>query len=101
MVVAGVRSSSSIRLGTKQELAMTVKCFVFRPGEGSPEIYKFVTLPRVGEEITLPDHIGDFVVESIAHMAREAEDTDRPTVQMNLGTLNPKEVHRPIGFLVN
>ena len=46
---------------------MTVKCFVFRPGEGSPEVYKFVTLSRVGEEITLPGHLGDFIVELIAH----------------------------------
>jgi len=80
---------------------MTVKCFVFRPGEASPEIYKFVTLPRVGEEITLPGHLGDFIVESIAHMAREDGDSDRPTVQMNLCTLNPTEVHRPFGFLVH
>jgi hypothetical protein len=56
----------------------------------------------VGEEITLPGRIGDFTVESIAHFARETgKNSSRPTVQINLCTLNPKEVHRPIGFLVH
>jgi hypothetical protein len=79
---------------------MTVKCFVSLPGEVIPETHKFVTFPRVGEEIILPGHLGEFIVESIAHFARETRDSDRPTVQIHLGALTPKKVHhRPIGFL--
>jgi hypothetical protein len=80
---------------------MTVKCFVSLPGEASPEIFKFVTLPRVGEEITLPGHIGEFIVESIVHFAREpGKNSSRPTVQIHLCALTPKKVHHlPIGFL--
>ena len=82
---------------------MTIKCFVFRPGEAIPETYRFVTLPRPGEEITLPGHHDEFIVESIAHLARKAgQRGDGPAVQMNLRPLNLKEVHhRPIGFLAN
>jgi hypothetical protein len=80
---------------------MKVKCYVFRPGEGSPQVCKFAALPRVGEEVYLHGYLEDFVVESITHMARESGDSDQPTVQMRLCTLNPKEVHRPIGFLAH
>ena len=61
---------------------MTVECFVFRP-KGAPETFKFVVLPRVGENVALPDH-HDFIVESIEHVARELSDQDKPTVQMHL-----------------
>jgi hypothetical protein len=66
---------------------MAVECFVFLPGEGSPVVYKFVALPRIGEGITLPGYPGreaDFSVVSIEHMAREPKDASLPTVQMHL-----------------
>ncbi|HEY2231499.1 MAG TPA: hypothetical protein VGI22_27935 [Xanthobacteraceae bacterium] len=63
---------------------MAIECFVLRPGRGSPEIYKFVALPRIGEGITLPGHTNDFVVGSIEHMARKADDENEPNVQMHL-----------------
>jgi hypothetical protein len=80
---------------------MTVKCFVSLAGEGRSEIYKFVTLPRVGEEIILPGHIGEFIVESIAHFARETgKNITRPTVQIHLCASTQKKVHhRSIGFV--
>jgi hypothetical protein len=79
---------------------MTVKCFVSLPDEVTPEIHRFVTLPRVGEEIDLPDHHEDFVVESISHFARKVGDDDRPTVQIHLRALPRKKIQqRRIGFL--
>jgi hypothetical protein len=63
---------------------MSIECTVFRPGQGSPETYRFVAVPRVGEGITLPGHYDNFVVESVDHMAREIEDRNPPMVQMHL-----------------
>ena len=80
---------------------MTVKCFVFRPGRRRAKLYKFITLPRMGEAITLPGQFDDFVVESISHIARKSRDSSRPAVQIRLCTLTPTEVHRPIGFLAH
>jgi hypothetical protein len=73
--------------------AMTVTCFVFRPKQGSPEPFKFVVLPRVGEEITLPGYNDDLIVESIEHTARKPNQ-DKSTVQMHLGVKPMK--HRKI-----
>lgn len=81
---------------------MTVKCFVSLPDEVIPKTYKFVTLPRAGEEITLPGHLGEFIVELISHFPQKSRNSPRPTVQIHLRALTPKEVHhRPIGFLVH
>jgi hypothetical protein len=73
---------------------MAIWCSVFRPGQGSPETYKFVTLPRVGEGITLPGHHDDFTVESIEHMARQEGDKDDPTVQMHLRSELKRKLRR-------
>ena len=80
---------------------MTVKCFVSRPGRSRARSYEFMTLPRIDESITLPGYFDDFIVESIAHVARKSGDSSRPTVHIRLRTLTPKEVHRPIGFLAH
>ena len=73
---------------------MTVECFVFRPGHGSPETYKFVIFPRIGEGITLPGHNDAFIVESIEHMARKPSDKDKPTVQMHLRAQPKRKLRR-------
>ena len=81
---------------------MTVKCFISLEGEGGLGIYKLATLPREGDEITLPGHRGEFIVQSIAHFAREPGDRFRPTVQIHVCALATKRVHhRPIGFVVH
>ena len=66
---------------------MSIECMVFRPGQGNPETYRFIIVPRVGEGITLPGHYDNFVVESVDHMAREIEDRNPPKVQMHLFAL--------------
>ena len=66
---------------------MTVVSFVFLPGSGSPGRFRFRTLPRIGDQISLPDCNQSFLVESVEHIARELTDTDRPTVQMHLKSL--------------
>jgi hypothetical protein len=71
----------------KQEHSMSLECMVIRPGQGNPETYRFVTVSRVGEGITLPGHYDNFVVESVDHMAREIEDRNPPKVQMHLCAL--------------
>jgi len=80
---------------------MTVKCLVFRPGRYQAKTYKFLTLPRVDEVITLPGRFNEFIVESIAHIGRKSRDTSRPIAQIRLRTSIPEEVHRPIGFLAH
>jgi hypothetical protein len=63
---------------------VAIRCFVFRPGEGSPNIFRFVTLPRVGDGISLPDYPSNCCVQSVDHMARGLTDKDKPTVQLHL-----------------
>jgi hypothetical protein len=77
---------------------MTIRCFVFRPGRGHPEVYTFASLPRIGEGINLPDHHQTFFVQSVDHMARERTDKDRPTVQMHLKSLPSYRNHLPEDF---
>lgn len=77
---AAIRSDNYDSKGS----AMAIECFIFRPGRGTPEIYKFVAIPRVGEGITLPGHVDDFIVESIEHMARLPDDESQPDIQIHL-----------------
>jgi hypothetical protein len=75
---------------------MTVECFVVLPDDGSPVAYNFVSLPRVGEGVTLPGYPageGDFSVVSVEHMPRAAGKPSRPTVQMHL-KVQPKSTRR-------
>lgn len=63
---------------------MTLRAVVFVPRDGFfPEEFKFVTLPRIGEAITLPDH-GTFLVESVEHAARKPGKKNRPRVEVHL-----------------
>jgi hypothetical protein len=67
---------------------MTVECLVFRSRQSSsPETFKFVALPRVGEGISLPGSLDGYIVESIRHTASEPGGQDLPTVQMYLRAL--------------
>ena len=80
---------------------MTVKCFVFRPGRRRAKLYKFITLPRIGEAIILPGQFDDFIVESISHIARKSQASSSPAIQIRLCTITPTEVHGPFGFLAH
>jgi len=66
---------------------MSIECFVFRPSAGSPGSYRFVTLPKVGEDINLPDDQKRYRVLGVCHMARKPKDDCKPTVQIHLALL--------------
>lgn len=78
---------------------MTVRCYVSRPGRRRAKMYKFVSVPRIGEAITLPGYFDEFTVEAIEHIGRECEDSSRPVARIRLCSLTPDETHHPIGFL--
>ena len=61
----------------------TINVFVFY-GKCGLEL-KFLTLPRFGEEVCLPDDRGSYIVTEITHFARTIEDSEpKPTVQIRL-----------------
>jgi hypothetical protein len=66
---------------------MSVKCYASLPGRMQVSL-KFKIVPRIGDEVCVPDLRGHFVVASVQHFAREAsEKDDRPTVQLDLQQL--------------
>jgi hypothetical protein len=64
---------------------MSIRCFVSLP-EQVPIVLKFEVMPRIGEEVCVPnDSRSGFVITSVSHFAREPSDKDGPpTVQINL-----------------
>ena len=78
---------------------MTVRCYVSRPGRPRAKMYKFISVPQIGEAIALPGYFDKFTVEAIEHIARKCQDSSRPVARIRLCSLTPEEAHNPIGFL--
>jgi hypothetical protein len=63
---------------------MSIRCYVSLP-EQMPIILKFKVVPRIGEEVRVPNGSRNLMITSVTHFARErSEKDDSPTVQINL-----------------
>jgi hypothetical protein len=71
---------------------MSVECWVLLPNQEVADVYKFLTVPRIGEGVRLHGHDNGFLVESVEHGTRKPGHIDQPTVMMRLRALPIGEI---------